>query len=101
MIPGITEATLVAARKITEGFTIPALQVFGTLVLVSADNFARLVNGQEKPPVVVRARRGFLRKSYVYLTSFQGLAFCAKSRIVLELRPDVLLIEAQKAVLPV
>jgi hypothetical protein len=80
--------------------TIRATHLFGTLVVVAPDDFIAILDLQEDP-LVVRAVTGKWRRRFVHLTSYQGLAFCAKSAHDLVLREDALLVEAEKVFLPV
>jgi hypothetical protein len=103
MIPGASELAIEAVAPIAEHLyktlTILATQVFGTLVVVPPDEFATIHELQDVS-VVVHAITGKWRKQHVYLTSYQGLTFCAKSPQALELREDTLLVEAKKVFIP-
>jgi hypothetical protein len=104
MIPGVTELVMGLTGSAVEDHikqaTIKAQQIFGVLVHVAPEDFLLIVNHQDSP-VVVECATGRFRKRFTYLTSFQGLAFCAKSPNKLEIRKDALLIAAEKAVLPI
>lgn len=104
MIPGVSELVMTVAGSEIESRVqraiIQSQHVFGTLVLISAEDFLCIVDHQENP-LVVESVRGWIRKRYVYLSSYKGLAFCTKTQARLEIHEDVLLIIAKKAVLPV
>jgi hypothetical protein len=104
MIPGAAELAMEAVLPVVDrGFKmgmIQATQVFGTLVVVEPDDFVAILDMQENP-LVVRAITGKWRKRFIYLTSYQGLSFCARSARDLDLPEDVLLIAATKVFLPV
>ncbi len=106
MIPGIPQLATHAASPLIEWLhargLIQASQLFGTLIVIHADDFVEIV-GLQETPLVVRAPAGYrpFRKKYVYLTSLQGFVFCVKTAEKLDLHEGVILIEAMKALLPV
>ena len=67
----MAEAAAVAAL-------IQAIRASGVLIKVEPSVLLRIVN-QLNEPIVVRARKGVVRKRWRYLTPYKGLTFYAES----------------------
>jgi hypothetical protein len=76
-----------------------AIKASGTLVRVEPRDFSRILNKQEAP-LIVRARGGFFRTGWYYLTSYKGLAFFALSPEPLPLPGRAEVIDARKIWVP-
>jgi hypothetical protein len=78
---------------------VQAIKASGVIVLLEPDAFAQLL--QRIPgPLVVQAEGGFFKTKHVYLTSYKGLAFYAKSDEVLPLPANTELVLAEKIWIP-
>jgi hypothetical protein len=75
------------------------IKASGAVVRVEAQEFVRLVGRQEEP-LVIRARGGFLAARWLYLTSFRGFVFFAKSGEPLPLPGRAEVLEAKKVWVP-
>jgi hypothetical protein len=74
---------------------VQAIKASGTLVRVEPQDFSRLLNKQEAP-LIVRARGGFFRTQWYYLTPYRGLAFFTLSPEPLPLPGRAEVIDARK-----
>jgi hypothetical protein len=89
-----------AETAAAEGAAIAqAIEASGTLVRVEPRDFSRILNKQEAP-LIVRARGGFFRTRWYYLTSYKGLAFFALSSEPLPLPGRAEIINARKIWVP-
>jgi hypothetical protein len=76
-----------------------AIKASGAIVSVVPDEFLRLVQHQREP-LVIHATSGFFSTSYLYLTSYKGLAFFTKSPEPLSLPGGSEVIQARKIWIP-
>ena len=76
-----------------------AIKASGAIVQVEPEEFLRLLL-RATSPLVVQAEGGFFQTKHLYLTSYKGLAFAAKSDEVLPLPASVELILADKIWIP-
>jgi hypothetical protein len=76
-----------------------AIKASGTIVKVDSEAFMTILYKIERP-LVVTAKGGFLKRDYVYLTSYKGLAFYTKSPQPLGLPGAAELIAAKKIWIP-
>jgi len=72
-----------------------AIKASGTLVRLEPQDFSRILHKQDAP-LVVRARGGFFRTRWYYLTSYKGLAFFALCDEPLPLPGRAEVIDARK-----
>ena len=72
-----------------------AIKASGTLVRLEPEDFTRMLQKQDAP-LVVRARGGFFRTRWYYLTSYKGLAFFALSNEPLHLPGRAEVIDARR-----
>ena len=87
---GMAETAAAQAAAIAQ-----AIKASGTLIRVEPHDFSRLLNKQEAP-VIVRARGGFFRTRWYYLTPYKGLAFFTLSPEPLPLPGRAEVIDALK-----
>jgi hypothetical protein len=78
---------------------IRAIKASGAVVRLGAEEFQRLLN-QNPQALVVHAPGGFLVGGHRYLTSYKGLAFCAKSREPLSIPGSCDIVEAGRIWVP-
>jgi len=76
-----------------------AIKASGVLVRVEPGAFLKILHRQDEP-LVVRAPGGFFRKSWLYLTSYKGLAFFTKSPEPVVLPGRALIIDAKTIWIP-
>lgn len=76
-----------------------AIKACGTIVHVEPGEFLKILRLQDEP-LIVRAKGGFLSKSFLYLTTYRGLAFHCKSPTELDLPRRAELIHANKMSIP-
>jgi hypothetical protein len=76
-----------------------AIKASGAIVRVEPVDFLYILRRQQEP-LVVHATGGFLSTSYLYLSSYKGLAFFTKSPAPLDLPNDCEVIQAQKIWIP-
>jgi hypothetical protein len=76
-----------------------AIKASGAIVNVGPDDFLHILSRQ-KEPLVVHATGGFFSTSYMYLSSYKGLAFYTKSPSPLDLPSGCEIIEAKKIWIP-
>jgi hypothetical protein len=76
-----------------------AIKASGAIVRVEPQDFLYILRRQQEP-LVVHAEGGFLSTSYLYLSSYKGLAFFTKSPAPLDLPNDCEVIQAQKIWIP-
>ena len=76
-----------------------AIKASGTIVRVEPDEFMRVLHRQ-KEPLVVHATGGLFSTTYLYLTSYKGLAFFTKSPVALILPGGCEVVQAQKIWVP-
>jgi hypothetical protein len=72
-----------------------ATKASGVIVRVNRDDFLQIVN-RNGAPLVVEAIGGFFHTVHMYLTSYRGLAFFAKSDVPLSLPHHCEVIKANK-----
>jgi len=76
-----------------------ATKASGVIVRVNRDDFLEIVS-RNSEPLVVEATGGFFHTVYMYLTSYRGLAFFAKSDVPLSLPDHCEIIQANKIWIP-
>ncbi len=76
-----------------------AIKASGAIVRVEPEDFLRILRRQQEP-LVVHATGGFFSTSYLYLSSYKGLAFFTKSSAPLTLPSGCEVIQAQKIWIP-
>ncbi len=76
-----------------------AIKAMGTIVRVEPAEFLRII-AQNAEPLVVHATGGFFSTKQLYLTSYRGLAFFAKSDSIVLLPAHCQIVEAQKMWIP-
>jgi hypothetical protein len=76
-----------------------AIKACGTVVRVEPAEFEKILALQERPPVVLTVG-GIFSPTYVYLTSYRGLAFFTKSPDQILLPGDAELVHARKMAVP-
>jgi hypothetical protein len=76
-----------------------AIKASGTIVQVDPEVFTSILTRAQNP-LVVQAEGGFFSAKHLYLTSYKGLAFYAKSDEVLPLPANAELILADKIWIP-
>jgi hypothetical protein len=76
-----------------------ATKASGVIVRIEPNDFLRIVR-QNDEPLVVHAQGGLFSVKHMYLTSYRGLAFFAKSSVPLPLDGHVEVVEAQKIWIP-
>lgn len=94
MSAGASAAAAGAAAAIAQ-----ATKASGVIVRVNSDDFLQIVN-RNSEPLVVEATGGFFRTVFMYLTSYRGLAFFAKSDIPLSLPVHCEVVQANKIWIP-
>ena len=94
MSAGASAAAAGAAAAIAQ-----ATKASGVIVRVNSDDFLQIVN-RNSEPLVVEATGGFFHTVYMYLTSYRGLAFFAKSDIPLSLPAHCEVVQANKIWIP-
>lgn len=76
-----------------------AIKAWGAVVRVEPQRFLHVVGHQEQP-LVIRARGGFMKRQWQYLTSYRGFVFYAKADEPLPLPGRAEVFEAQKIWMP-
>jgi hypothetical protein len=76
-----------------------AIKASGAIVRVEPEDFLRILERQREP-LVVHATGGFFSTSYLYLSSYKGLAFFTKSTTPLTLSGGCEIVTAQKIWIP-
>ena len=76
-----------------------ATKASGVIVRVEPDDFLSILD-RHSEALVVRATGGFFTTQYLYLTSYRGLAFFAKSATPLDLPRQCEIVEARKIWIP-
>jgi len=76
-----------------------AIKASGVIVRVEPEDFLRILRRQTEP-LVVHATGGFFSTSYLYLSSYKGLAFFTKSPAPLGLPNGCEVVQAQKIWIP-
>jgi hypothetical protein len=76
-----------------------AIKASGAIVRVEPEDFLRILRRQQAP-LVVHATGGFFSTSYLYLSSYKGLAFFTKSPAALDLPSGCEVVQAQKIWIP-
>lgn len=76
-----------------------AIKASGAIVRVEPADFLRILERQQAP-LVVHATGGFFSTSYLYLSSYKGLAFFTKSLAPLSLPTNCEVVQAQKIWIP-
>ena len=76
-----------------------AIKASGSIVRVEPQTFAEILRKSEKP-LIVYAQGGFFSGRHLYLTSYKGLTFFAKSAEQIDLPRGVEIIVAQKIWMP-
>jgi hypothetical protein len=94
MSAGASAAAAGAAAAIAQ-----ATKASGVIVRVNSIDFLQIVN-RNSEPLVVEATGGFFRTVHMYLTSYRGLAFFAKSDIPLSLPVQCEVVRANKIWIP-
>ncbi len=79
--------------------SVQAIKASGVVVRVEPNDFLDLLKRQSKP-LVVHATGGFISTSYLYLTSYKGLAFFTKASRPLDLPSDAELVQAKSISVP-
>jgi len=94
MSAGANAGAAAAAAAIAQ-----AIKASGAIVRVAPEDFLQILQRQEEP-LVVQAMGGFFSTSYLYLSSYKGLAFFTKSPMALPLPSGSEIIQAQKIWIP-
>jgi hypothetical protein len=76
-----------------------AIKASGAIVRVGPEDFLRVLRRQPEP-LVVHATGGFFSTSYLYLSSYKGLAFFTKSPAPLSLPGGCEVVQARKIWVP-
>ena len=76
-----------------------AIKASGAIVRVAPEDFLSIL-GRQREPLVVHATGGFFSTSYLYLSSYKGLAFFTKSPAPLDLPGGSEVVRAQKIWIP-
>lgn len=76
-----------------------AKRASGVVVSVTPENFSKIVARTQKP-LVVHATAGLFSTSYLYMTTYRGLAFYTKSRQPVGLPAGAELIAAESIWIP-
>jgi hypothetical protein len=76
-----------------------AIKASGVIVRVEPDDFLSVLD-RNAEPLVVQAKGGFFTTQYLYLTSYRGLAFFAKSQTPLVLPRQCQVVTARKIWIP-
>ena len=76
-----------------------AIKASGAIVRVEPADFLRILQRQQEP-LVVHATGGIFSTSYLYLSSYKGLAFFNKSSTPLSLPSGCEVVQAQKIWIP-
>jgi hypothetical protein len=76
-----------------------AIKASGVIVQVEPEVFMQLLL-RATDPLVVQAEGGFFKTKHMYLTSYKGLAFAARSDELLPLPANTELILAEKIWIP-
>ena len=76
-----------------------AIKASGAIVRVEPEDFLRILRRQQEP-LVVQATGGFFSTSYLYLSSYKGLAFFTKSPTPLGLPSGCEVVQARKIWIP-
>ena len=76
-----------------------AIKASGTIVQVEPEELLRILRRQPEP-LVVHATGGFFSTSYLYLSSYKGLAFFSKSPTPLSLPSGCEVVRAEKIWIP-
>lgn len=76
-----------------------AIKASGVLVRIEPGAFTRIV-GQQEEPLVIRARGGWFKKYWRYLTGYKGLAFLTDSPDPLPLPGRAQIMDAKEIWIP-
>lgn len=76
-----------------------AIKASGVIVQVEPDVFMQILL-RTADPLVVQAEGGFFKTKHIYLTSYKGLAFAAKSDELIPLPANTELILSEKIWIP-
>jgi len=76
-----------------------AIKASGAIVSVQPVDFLAVLERQDEP-LVIRSTGGFLTTKYLYLTSYKGLAFFAKSTAPIELPNHCEIMDANRIWIP-
>ena len=88
-----------AAAGAAAAATIEAIRSSGVIVRVEPGSFADIL-ARTPAPLVVQATGGLISTSYLYLTSYKGLAFFTKSSTPLSLPASAEIINAKSIYIP-
>ncbi len=88
-----------AAAAGVAGAVMNAVRASGVLVRVAPEDFQTILRKVESP-LVVYAKGGFFSTKHLYLVSYKGFAFFAKSPEPIPLPPGVEMVVAGKVWLP-
>src|SRR5439155_21221282 len=95
-IPQLSHDHSIMAESAAQAATIAQdIQASRTLVRLEPKDFSSILHKQDAP-LVVRARGGFFRTRWYYLTSYKGLAFFALCDEPLPLPGRAEVIDARK-----
>ncbi len=76
-----------------------AIKASGAIVSLQPDDFLDILS-RRKSLLVVRAKGGFFRTDYQYLTNYKGLTFYTESLVALSLPEDSEIVQAGKIWIP-
>ncbi|GHT47257.1 hypothetical protein FACS189454_09520 [Planctomycetales bacterium] len=93
-IGGVTGTAMARQRQMR------AIQAFGSIVRVEAQEFQEILDRSEDIPLVVHATSGWFTTTFKYLTNYKGIFFYTKSPEELPFRREVELVKAAKMVIP-
>ncbi|MGC9455604.1 MAG: hypothetical protein ACP5HU_12190 [Phycisphaerae bacterium] len=99
MSAGIPAATSGAAGASAAHAIAEATKASGVIVRVRNEDFLVLLEMNDEP-LAVHATGGFFSKHHQYLTSYRGLAFFTKSKVLLDLPAHCQVVEARKIWIP-
>ncbi len=88
-----------AAAAAAAAAVAQAIKASGAIVRVEPKYFLHIL-GRQLEPLVVQAKGGFFSASYLYLSSYKGLAFFTKSPTPLTLPGGCEVVHAQKIWIP-
>jgi hypothetical protein len=88
-----------AAAGATAAAIANAIKASGVLVLLSPEEFVKIL-ARAREPVVVVAEGGLFSRKFHYLMSYKGLAFFAKSNDPLQLPGGVEVVQARSISIP-
>ena len=94
MSTGASAGAAAAAAAVAQ-----AIKASGAIVRVEPEDFLRIL-GRQQEPLVVHATGGFFSTSYLYLSSYKGLAFFTKSPDPLSLPSGCEVVQARKIWIP-